>query len=212
MDPKINPPEKPPGRFGQWLWRRPRRWFLLGIPAGGMLAFLVGIGFSGGFAEGIHYASSLNFCAHSCHEMETPFQEYTQSVHYKNMPGVSAVCADCHVPPQFIPGLIRHMKASVELVQHALGEMNTPAKYESHRAELAQAVWTELKANDSAECRSCHNFAAMDFSKQEPMAAKMHVAAAMPNSGKTCIDCHKGIAHKMPDVSSPDASKSVTQK
>jgi cytochrome c-type protein NapC len=199
------------GRIGEWLWRRPRRWFLLGVPAGGLLAFVVGIGFSGGFAEGIHYASSLNFCAHSCHEMETPFQEYTQSIHYKNVPGVSAVCADCHVPPQFIPGMIRHMKASVEVVQHLLGEMDTPAKYESHRSELAQAVWKELKANDSAECRSCHDFATMDFAKQDPMAAKMHAAASLAKSGETCIDCHKGIAHKLPEDSGPGASKSVSQ-
>ncbi len=212
MDPQINTPKKLHDRIGEWLWRRPHRWFLLGIPAGGLLAFLAGIGFSGGFAGGIHYASSLNFCAHSCHEMEIPFQEYTQSVHYKNVPGVRAVCADCHVPPQFIPGLIRHMKASVELVQHVLGEMDTPAKYESHRAELAQAVWKELKANDSAECRGCHDFSTMDFSKQEPMAAKAHAGAAMPNSGETCIDCHKGIAHKMPEVPAPGASKSVSQK
>jgi cytochrome c-type protein NapC len=176
------------------------------------LAFIVGVGFSGGFAEGIHYASSLNFCAHSCHEMETPFQEYTQSIHYKNMPGVRAVCADCHVPPQFVPGLIRHMKASVELVQHMLGEMNIPAKYESHRAELAQAVWKELKANDSAECRSCHDFATMDFTKQDPMAAKTHAAAALPNSGETCIDCHKGIAHNLPADPSPATIAPVSQK
>lgn len=193
------PPEKVRGRFGEWLWKRPRWWLLLGIPAGGFLMFLVGIGFSGGFAEGIHYASSLNFCAHSCHEMEIPFQEYTQSIHYKNMPGVRAVCADCHVPPQFVPGLVRHMKASVEVVEHLLGEMNTPAKYEAHRAELAQAVWKELKANNSAECRSCHDFAAMDLAKQEPMAAKAHSAALLVNSGETCIDCHKGIAHKLPE-------------
>lgn len=200
------------GRFGEWLWRRPRWWFLLGIPAGGLLAFVVGIGFSGGFAEGIHYASSLNFCAHSCHEMEIPFQEYAQSIHYGNVPGVRAVCADCHVPPQFIPGLIRHMKASVEVVEHLRGEMDTPAKYESHRAELAQAVWKELKANDSAECRSCHDFAAMNLAKQDPSAAKMHSAASLASSGETCIDCHKGIAHKLPEDPSPAATAAVSQR
>jgi cytochrome c-type protein NapC len=186
------------GRVGAWLWRRPRWWLLLGIPAGGFLAFVLGIGFSGGFAEGVHYASSLTFCAQACHEMNIPFQEYTQSIHYKNSPGVRAVCADCHVPPQFIPGTLRHMKASVEVVQHLLGEINTPAKYENHRAEFAQAVWKELKANDSAECRSCHSFAAMDLDKQDHSAAKKHDAASLANSGKTCIDCHKGIAHKLP--------------
>lgn len=191
----------PPARgIGSWLWRRPRRWwFLLGIPAGGFLAFALGIGFSGSFAAGVNYASSLNFCAHACHEMETPYQEYTQSIHYKNIPGVSAVCADCHVPPQFIPGTIRHMKASIEVVEHVFGEIDTPAKYESHRAELAQAVWKELKANNSAECRSCHSFAAMDLDKQDHSAAKKHSPEYLAKTGETCIDCHKGIAHKLPE-------------
>ncbi len=199
MDQKDEtPPGAPRRSFGSWLWKRPRSWLLLGIPVGGFVAFAIGIGFSGSFAEGVHYASSLNFCAQACHEMNIPFEEYTQSVHYKNVPGVRAVCADCHVPPQFIPGMLRHMKASVEVVQHLLGEIDTPAKYEDHRAALAQAVWKELKANDSAECRSCHSFAAMDLDKQDHSAAKKHGAASLANSGETCIDCHKGIAHKLP--------------
>lgn len=185
-------------RPATWLWRRPRSWWLLGIPVGGFLALVVGIGVSGGFAAGMRYASSLKFCAQACHEMDIPYQEYTQSVHFKNVPGIRAVCADCHVPPQFFPGLLRHMKASVELVQHALGEIDTPAKYEQHRLELAQAVWTELKANNSAECRSCHNFSAMALDKQDHSAAKKHSPEYLAKTGDTCIDCHKGVAHTLP--------------
>ncbi len=66
--------------FPAWLWRRPQRWFLLGIPAGGLIAFLLGIGFTGGFLGGLKYAETDSFCT-SCHEMRAPYQEFTQSVH-----------------------------------------------------------------------------------------------------------------------------------
>ncbi len=181
--------------FAAWLWRRPQRWFLLGIPAGGLLAFLVGIGFTGSFIGGLKYAETITFCT-SCHEMNTPFQELTQSPHYSNQFGIRATCADCHVPPQFVPGLIRHIEASAEVWGHLRGELNTPAKYESHRLALAQKIWKELKANDSAECRSCHTPAAMAFAQQPAAAASAHQALA--TSGMTCVDCHRGVAHTLP--------------
>jgi nitrate/TMAO reductase-like tetraheme cytochrome c subunit len=194
----VNSPE--PGRrgFAAWLWRRPQRWFLLGIPAGGLLAFLVGIAFTGSFVAGLKYAETDKFCT-SCHEMETPLQEYTHSVHYSNQFGIQASCGNCHVPPAFLPGLVRHIQAYAEVWGHMTGELNTPAKYESHRLQLAQKIWTELKANDSAECRSCHTPDAMAFAKQPPMAASAHQSLA--KSGMTCIDCHRGVAHSLPQGS-----------
>lgn len=56
-----------------------------------------------------------------------------------------------------------------------------------------------MKANNSQECRNCHNFEAMDFTQQKTVADKMHNLAIQ--EGKTCIDCHKGIAHQLPDIS-----------
>lgn len=56
-----------------------------------------------------------------------------------------------------------------------------------------------MKANNSQECRNCHNFDSMDLSVQKTVASKMHAQAM--DAGKTCIDCHKGIAHKLPDMS-----------
>ena len=178
-----------------WLWRRPQRWFLLGIPAGGLLAFLIGIGFSGSFVTALKYAETDKFCT-SCHEMSTPFQEYTHSVHYSNVYGIQASCGNCHVPPAFLPGLVRHIQAYAEVWGHLQGELNTPAKYEAHRLQLAQKIWAELKANDSAECRSCHTPAAMAFAQQPPEAASAHQSLA--TSGMTCIDCHRGVAHTVP--------------
>lgn len=180
-----------------WLWRRPQRWFRSGIPIGGVLAFSIGIGFTGGFLGALKQAETLSFCT-SCHEMGTPFQEYTHSVHYSNALGIRATCGDCHIPPTFVAGLWRHIEASNEVWGHLTGKLDTPAKFESLRLGLATKVWTELKANDSAECRSCHTQAAMAIEKQSPIAAKRHSAEYLAKTHQTCIDCHKGVAHTLP--------------
>ncbi|MFL6571567.1 MAG: NapC/NirT family cytochrome c, partial [Burkholderiales bacterium] len=44
---------------------------------------------------------------------------------------------------------------------------------------------------------------AMDFTRQSKRGADAHstALAASKNAGdKTCIDCHKGIAHRLPDM------------
>ena len=54
------------------------------------------------------------------------------------------------------------------------------------------------RANDSLECRNCHNYA-MDFTRQSVRAQAMH-STHLANQQKTCIDCHKGIAHSLPYI------------
>jgi len=56
-----------------------------------------------------------------------------------------------------------------------------------------------MKANDSLECRNCHSAIAMDFTKQTRRAADIHGRFLIPGE-RTCIDCHKGIAHELPDM------------
>ena len=53
-----------------------------------------------------------------------------------------------------------------------------------------------MKASDSRECRNCHTFASMDTEKQVRPAKRRHAEAQQ--QGKTCIECHQGIAHKLP--------------
>ena len=64
---------------------------------------------------------------------------------------------------------------------------------------MAQSVWKTLKENDSATCRSCHSYDAMDITAQRPEARLQHPVAI--KQGETCIDCHKGVAHILPDMS-----------
>ena len=39
----------------------------------------------------------------------------------------------------------------------------------------------------------------MDFTRQSPRAATAH-GEFLISGDKTCIDCHKGIAHELPDM------------
>ena len=194
----MNLPEHSSRGLAAWLWRRPQRWFLLGIPAGGLIAFVVGIAFTGSFIGGLKITETDAFCT-SCHEMQQPFQELARSPHFSNEFGIQASCGNCHVPPAFLPGLWRHVQAYKEVLGHIGGKLNTPAKYEAHRLEMAQKIWAEFKANDSAECRSCHTPSAMAFAKQSPAAASSHQSLA--KDGNTCIDCHQGVAHTLPQGS-----------
>jgi cytochrome c-type protein NapC len=92
--------------------------------------------------------------------------------------------------------MLAKVMASRDLFHEILGTINTHEKYEAHRKEMAEEVWAKMKATDSRECKSCHSFQHMDFSEQDRFARKKHENA--PDRGQTCIDCHKGIAHKMP--------------
>ena len=180
-------------RIWKWFWTPSSRYSLGALLIVGGVA---GILFWGGFNTFMEHTNTLQFCI-SCHEMrDTVYQEYKKSIHYENRVGVRAICSDCHVPKAWVPKLIRKIKASAELYHKLAGTIDTPEKFEKHRKELAENVWRQMKANNSQECRNCHSFAAMAFSKQKEWSAPMHQNAA--KEGQTCIDCHTGIAHKVP--------------
>ncbi|CAH0536907.1 NapC/NirT family cytochrome c [Vibrio marisflavi] len=173
-----------------------------------LLIAIIGIGTGwitlGGTAAVLHYTSSEKFCI-SCHTMETPFKEYQGSVHYSNAYGIRAECADCHIPSDPIGYVITKIRATKDIYHEFItGKIDTPEKYEAHRKELAETVWAQLKANDSATCRSCHTFDAMEIYAQSKDAQKMHTYAEENN--QTCIDCHKGVAHLTPEVKLDDGA------
>lgn len=152
----------------------------------------------GGSAAVMHYTSSTEFCL-SCHTMETPYKEYQGSVHFSNAKGIRAECADCHIPSDPVDYLITKVRASKDIYhEFVTGKIGTPEKYEAHRQELAETVWEQMRANDSATCRSCHDFDAMEPFEQSPESVKMHDYAKANN--QTCIDCHKGVAHFAPEA------------
>ncbi len=185
-----------PGFFRRtWLTlRRPSaKYSLLGLLLSG---FIAGIIFWGGFNTGMEATNTIAFCT-GCHEMrDNVYQEYKGTIHDVNRSGVRAICSDCHVPKDWIHKIGRKIQASNEVYHWIAGTVNTREKFEDHRMELAQHVWKTMKDSNSRECRNCHSFEAMKASKQSPRAQKNHIEAQA--AGKTCIDCHKGIAHLLP--------------
>jgi cytochrome c-type protein NapC len=91
------------------------------------------------------------------------------------------------------------MQASKEVWGKIFGTIATRDKFLDHRLELAKHEWSRMEANDSLECRNCHSATAMDFTKQTNRAAAIH-AKYLISKQRTCIDCHKGIAHELPDM------------
>lgn len=177
--------------------RTPAKHFSLGfLTVGG---FIAGIMFWGGFNTALEVSNTEQFCI-SCHEMrDNVFVELKTTIHYSNASGVRATCPDCHVPHQWTDKIARKMQTSKELWGAVFGTINTREKFNAKRLELAKHEWARLKSNDSLECRNCHGFEYMDLSRQSPRAEKAH-EAGLAASGKTCIDCHKGIAHHLPDM------------
>ena len=191
-----------------WIRRLFRRiWTILATPAG-----TLGIGFLtlGGFVGGVIFWGAFNtalevtnteaFCI-SCHEMENNvFQEMTRTVHFSNRSGVRASCPDCHVPHEWTDKIARKMQASKEVWGKIFGVIDTRREFLDHRLVMAKREWARLKANDSLECRNCHSVVAMDMTRQADRAARIH-QRYLVSGERTCIDCHKGIAHELPDMS-----------
>jgi len=149
-----------------------------------------------GFSAGMQATNTMEFCT-GCHEMrDNVFEEYRDTIHYSNRTGGRGTCSDCNVPKDWKQKVVRKVKASRELWGKLTGSIDTREKFEAKRMEMASREWKRMQENGSAECRNCHNFDNMVPRKQNPRAQKKHALAKQ--EGKTCIECHKGIAHLLP--------------
>ncbi|MEE4639176.1 MAG: NapC/NirT family cytochrome c [Wenzhouxiangella sp.] len=184
-------------RFFSWIWN------LFTKPAaklGAGVLVIVGVvvGIAGWQTKMtvIDVTSTTAFCT-SCHEMEAfVLPAVAQGVHWNNASGVRAECKDCHVPKEYFPKMGVKINAGlVELPSHFMGKLGTEEKYNSHRSEMAHSVWEDMRANDSRECRNCHEWEAMAEADQSRPAWMLHQRAQ--EQGQTCIDCHDGVAHGM---------------
>lgn len=181
------------------LWARPQHKICFGIPLGGLLMFILGIIFWGGFNTIMEVTNMEEFCV-ACHEMrDNVYAEYKTTSHYKNRTGVRASCADCHVPKNWIHKVVRKVTATNELLHSMIGTIDTKEKFEKRRLIMAEMVWQTMRQNNSRECRNCHDYDSMDRAKQGRSGRKNHIRAVNVSKGKTCIDCHQGIVHTLPD-------------
>lgn len=157
--------------------------------------FTSGILFWGAFNWSLELSNTESFCL-SCHEMrDNIYPEYRESVHFQNASGVRATCPDCHVPREWLDMVVRKVGATNELFHKVIGSIDTREKFLSKRLRLAEHVWSAMEANDSLECRNCHELTYMNQSNRTNNKAHERAVATK----MTCIDCHKGIAHKLPE-------------
>jgi cytochrome c-type protein NapC len=163
-----------------------------------VIGVLFGVVVWGGLNTGMEWTNRSEFCI-SCHEMTIPYEDLKKTVHFTNRSGTSVACADCHVassknPIDYGRKFTMKVLAARDVIGHLSGIVDTPEKFDAHRLEMAKRVWKKMKDADSKECRNCHNFDTMDLSKQKKRSQVKHEEAREDH--KTCIDCHKGIAHK----------------
>lgn len=169
-----------------------------GLPRSSVIALLlvgvcVGVAAMFTYDYSMEVTSTEEFCV-SCHEMESgPFVMVKDTTHFRNESGVRPTCSDCHVPKKGWPKLWRKIQASREVWGTLTGIINTPEKYLAHVDAMKGREIARMQANDSQECRNCHDVKAMDFDQQSRMAKRAH--GRMEKQDRTCIDCHEGIAH-----------------
>lgn len=171
---------------------------------GAGVLLLAGIVVGAAAWEGYHFTldetSTTEFCV-SCHEMEAfVYPDYAESSHFSNSSGVRAECRDCHVPDGIVAKTRTKIRASLnEVPGHLMGRISTQEKFDAHKLELAERVWARMQANNSRACRTCHSYEAMSEEMQGRSARRRHSAEYREATGKTCIDCHKGIVHSLPE-------------
>jgi nitrate/TMAO reductase-like tetraheme cytochrome c subunit len=194
----------PLGRLGK-LFREPSKRYSTGfITVSGVI---LGVLLWGGFNWSLEVTNTEAFCI-SCHEMQDyVYQEYKDTIHYTNRTGVRATCPDCHVPKEWGYKMVRKIRATNELWHKALGSINTPEKFEAKRLLMARHVWESMEKTDSRECRNCHDNDSMDYFEQGRRGVEAHIEGN--DEGKTCIECHRGIAHSLPALYEEDPSAVV---
>lgn len=160
--------------------------------------FIAGAASWQGFNTAMDATNQEGFCL-SCHTMrDNMLPELQKTVHWSNRSGVRAECQDCHVPHEFTDKIARKMQASREVWGQLVGTIGTREKFEEHRIVLARREWERLEANNSRECRACHDYKDMDINLMRPTSQVAMRAAA--ERDQSCISCHKGIAHHLPDL------------
>ena len=185
-------------RLWNLFWRPSTKWGLGVLLIAGIFFGVAGWNV---FHAALESTTSTEFCI-GCHSMrDNNYEEYKATIHFSNPSGVRATCSDCHVPKGGWELYVAKLMAAKDVWGEINGTLSTKEKFEAKRLEMAESVWADMKSNDSRGCRTCHSFEAMDFEHQASADGVTQMQTAMTD-GSTCIDCHKGIAHTLPDMSS----------
>jgi|GEM_PF-407728 len=205
-----NPPGNKPGgwfkRTKAW-WYRQVRWSL-----SQWILFVIGLILFGAFSvaatDATDYTfSTMQFCAHTCHVMEsTVYPEYKKSKHYNTKTGVRPKCADCHVSRRLTFAMVDHFMSTGELFVWLTHDFSKPGSFEKIRPEAAKTARFKLLNSNSANCKNCHTMAAIKPTRVRGQNAHRE---AIKNGNSNCIACHYNLVHKKVEPSKEflDAAK-----
>ena len=170
------------------------RWSVLALV---VIGVVIGFAATVGTQIMVKLTGTNAFCGGACHSMQWVAAEHAESVHGVNRTGVHAGCHDCHIPPHY-PELLwyKAVAGTRDVIGELRGVIATQELFEKARPAMAQRVWDEFKANNSRNCRTCHEFSPATLAKQREMVRPMHQQVLEGNA--TCIDCHKGVGHRAP--------------
>lgn len=105
--------------------------------------------------------------------------------------------------------MARKMEASKDVWGGLFNTIDTEEKFESKRLEMASREWARFDRDASQACKNCHDYDSMDWNSMSQLAQKQMKKAA--ERDQSCIDCHKGIAHKLPDMGTARAPELIKE-
>lgn len=179
---------------------------------------------SPGVSFGPHWSATSNAqdgqCL-TCHEDEGKAENWQHSLHMlENLTCVT--CHDIHSAQDKV--LDVRQQAEVCTVCHkaqkqgihgmARRAARNPACTECHNPHDHETPRTEMLANQSAGCSTCHDLVRMaGQARVSDKAKSYHKVMARP--ARTCLDCHEGVAHAPADsvppmTPAPVANRTVT--
>lgn len=167
-----------------------RSWFRVGL-----VGVIVGVGLTLAAEQVDRVTSTDAFCGNSCHSMNTYIandEVYLASSHRTSATGVIAGCANCHMPKGLVPATWEHISAGIkDIISENSHDFTDAGVWASKRTDLAHGVRDKMLANDSANCRACHEMSKIAVAGEEGQRAHARAGA----EAKTCIQCHINIVH-----------------
>ncbi len=133
----------------------------------------------------VGFTSSVDFCTVNCHEMTPQYREWQTSSHYNNDTGVVAECADCHLPPSFIPKMMAKTYYGVrDTLVHYFGDPENLDRKKMGESAAASIV--------NASCQTCHKNL---FPSGLPRGGFL-AHRRMEGEKQKCVSCHRHMAHQ----------------
>ena len=145
-----------------------KKWWIIAAISVGMLSGIGGYTFF--YAEGLSYMSTDPGVCANCHIMQPQFDSWQKSSH-KNV----AVCADCHLPHEFVP---KYIAKAENGYHHAKGF----TFQNFHEPIMIQAKSSQILQDN---CLACHG----------KMVNEMVMGATTDPNAVRCVHCHAGVGH-----------------